>query len=680
MIWHRIQTARAERRDLHVVFLDLANAFGSVPHALLWKAFEFFQIPDEITRLVKAYFGDIQFCFSTEEFVTSWQRLEVGIMAGCTISPLAFTMAMEVIIRASKWVVGGERLHDGTRLPPIRAYMDDMTTLTTTVPCTRRLLEKLGDNLRLARMKVKPSKSRSVSIVKGKLTQEKYVMEGEVIPSILEKSVKSLGRWYTAALNDKEQVVELRKELGEAINSIDKSFLPGKLKLWCLQFGLLPRLRWPLTVYDIPMTEVERLERIVNKAVRKWLGVPHCLSSVAWFGRGVLELPLTSLVEEFKCAKVGREMLLMGSKDALIKAAAPVTRTGRKWSSQEATQAAKRALEHRDVVGQVQNGRAGLGSGDTWRAFSKATSPERRRMVTGFIREQEEEVRRAKAAGQSKQGQWMKWESVEKRRITWRELWALDASRIKFLVGATYDVLPTPQNLGQWLGEDPTCKLCAGSGTLKHILSACKVSLSQGRYTWRHNQVLKSLAGALDKKRLEVSGMPVASSNRVIRFVCEGQHSKEPAQVSKVGDKWADARDWKLLVDVGCKLQVPECIVVTNLRPDVVLYSESKRIVYFIELTVPFEDEVDAAYERKRLKYADLVAEVRERGWQAYIRPVEVGARGFVAKSATRLLAEFGFRGCVMRAVVKELSEVAERSSQWVWLRRAEGRWGKDST
>jgi len=67
-------------------------------------------------------------------------------MAGCTISPLAFTMAMEVIIRASRWLVG-EHLAYGMQLPPIRAYMDDMTTMTTTVACTNRLLGKLRDNI-----------------------------------------------------------------------------------------------------------------------------------------------------------------------------------------------------------------------------------------------------------------------------------------------------------------------------------------------------------------------------------------------------------------------------------------------------------------------------------------------------------------------------------------------------
>lgn len=87
MIWHQIQAAKKEGRDLHVVFLDLANAFGSVPHNLLWTAFTYFGIPE--ANLVQAYFQDIQLCLSTEDFTTAWQPMEVGIMAGCTIPPVS---------------------------------------------------------------------------------------------------------------------------------------------------------------------------------------------------------------------------------------------------------------------------------------------------------------------------------------------------------------------------------------------------------------------------------------------------------------------------------------------------------------------------------------------------------------------------------------------------------------
>ena len=57
-----------------------------------------------------------------------------------------------------------------------------------------------------------------------------------------------------------------------------------------------------------------------------------------------------------------------------------------------------------------------------------------------------------------------------------------------------------------------------------------------------------------------------------------------------------------MLADVERQLQVPEYIVVTAMRPDMVLYSECECVVYFIELTIPFEDAIEEAFERKKIK------------------------------------------------------------------------------
>lgn len=42
MIWEQIQIAKREKKDLLVVWLDLANAYGSVPHNLIAFALDFF--------------------------------------------------------------------------------------------------------------------------------------------------------------------------------------------------------------------------------------------------------------------------------------------------------------------------------------------------------------------------------------------------------------------------------------------------------------------------------------------------------------------------------------------------------------------------------------------------------------------------------------------------------------
>ncbi|GFN99770.1 reverse transcriptase [Plakobranchus ocellatus] len=36
--------------------------------------------------------------------------------------------------------------------------------------------------------------------------------------------------------------------------------------------------------------------------------------------------------------------------------------------------------------------------------------------------------------------------------------------------------------------------VCQGEQTTEHVLSSCKVALSQGRYTWRYKKVLQGLA------------------------------------------------------------------------------------------------------------------------------------------------------------------------------------------
>ena len=72
----------------------------------------------------------------------------------------------------------------------------------------------------------------------------------------------------------------------------------------------------------------------------------------------------------------------------------------------EAVKQAKAALYMADIVGQVQHGRKGLGYGESRQVWQKAPPVERRKMVVGEIRRQEEEKRSAVAVSQAKQGQW----------------------------------------------------------------------------------------------------------------------------------------------------------------------------------------------------------------------------------------------------------------------------------
>ncbi len=141
----------------------LANAYGSVPHLLIAYTLELFYIPDNIKTLIMNYFQDMYMCFALKKVTTGWQQLEVGIAMGCSISPILFVAAFEVILIGARQVVDGVQLPAGQRLPPLRSYLDDITCLLRTAPCTSRQLKRLDDLITWARMKFKPQKSTSLS-------------------------------------------------------------------------------------------------------------------------------------------------------------------------------------------------------------------------------------------------------------------------------------------------------------------------------------------------------------------------------------------------------------------------------------------------------------------------------------------------------------------------------------
>jgi len=203
--------------------------------SLIYKALDFFYVPAEVKEVLANYFGAVKMRFTTKNYTTDWQDLEIGIMMGCVISPLLFVMCMELILRGARDTAPGEELENGVILPPLRAFMDDITSLIRGVGDTESILARLQELFTRCRMKAKPPKSRSLSIIKGNVTETRYFINGDPIPTVREEPVKSLGRLYKLPLTDRHWGLELEKTTTDSLRMIDKVDLPGKLKVWLYQ-------------------------------------------------------------------------------------------------------------------------------------------------------------------------------------------------------------------------------------------------------------------------------------------------------------------------------------------------------------------------------------------------------------------------------------------------------------
>ena len=90
------------------------------------------------------------------------------------------------------------------------------------------------------------------------------------------------------------------------------------------------------------------------------------------------------------------------------------------------------------------------------------------------------------------------------RSLSWADIWRMSPRRLGFIIRAVYDQLATAENLTKWkLSQGRSCGMCGEPQTLKHVISSCREALGSGRYTWRHNEVLKEIVKVFDTAKCD---------------------------------------------------------------------------------------------------------------------------------------------------------------------------------
>ena len=129
------------------------------------------------------------------------------------------------------------------------------------------------------------------------------------------------------------------------------------------------------------------------------------------------------------------------------------------------------------------------------------------------------------------------------------------------------------------------------------------------------------------------------------------------------------ASDWKVSMDLKISLQFPVHILQTEKRPDIVAWSDSKKSVLLIELTVPCEENGEEAHMGKKNRYETSRADYVEKGWVCHVIPIEVGCRGFLGHSVISFLSKIGIIGRSLKVASYCLQITVQYASSWIWSR-----------
>ena len=177
------------------------------------------------------------------------------------------------------------------------------------------------------------------------------------------------------------------------------------------------------------------------------------------------------------------------------------------------------------------------------------------------------------------------------------------------------------------------CHSCSNVQTFQHVVSSCKIHLEQGRYTWRHNSVLKHLAEYLSSVK----------------------------------------KDLSIYADVD-GFENPSIIAGVEVRPDMIIVNTTIRAIYVIELPIGFETNITKNCIRKTAHYRELCHVLKQQYNVVEYFNLSMGAIGVFGSECKKI---YDFLGNVIgldvsqrNFVVRKLCGVCIRSTYFLFCMR----------
>ena len=126
--------------------------------------------------------------------------------------------------------------------------------------------------------------------------------------------------------------------------------------------------------------------------------------------------------------------------------------------------------------------------------------------IKSLLRVDKEEIWKNHVKSLTQQGHFLSLAAAEYEDAVWKSyMYDLKQGTMKFLMNAAIDTLPTTANLFKWKKTTSNkCKLCKSIQTTRHILNICKFSLENGKFLWRHNNIVNYVLQCLDQTKFTI--------------------------------------------------------------------------------------------------------------------------------------------------------------------------------
>ncbi|GBN09065.1 Retrovirus-related Pol polyprotein from type-1 retrotransposable element R2 [Araneus ventricosus] len=589
-----LDSARRDKTDVCIAWLDVTNAFGSIPHEAIFEMLSRSGAGLPFTELIRDIYSNSSTKILSDGGLTRDIPILSGVKQGCPISGIIFDMCIDPVIRG---VQAENQSHK------VLAFADDLCLLANSPEELQLSLSFVNASLKRLGLALNPSKSVAL-YVSGRtpvgVRNSPFFIDNAQIRNIEEGDFhKFLGK--PVGFNPCPDYKYL-SDLAIIATRLLESCLAPWQRIAALKTFFFPALQFPMRNAQFDKEKWAEIDAMIRPEIKNTLGLPErACNDYLYASRKVGAVGLPIAAEDADLHRIDTAFKLLTSKDphvaelALAELLKTVKFRLRKPSPSDSD------------LGDFMTGEARAAQFDNSNLWTCA--------------------RRASA----RQG--IRWEFVDNTpRLLFGDLTLKSANRKKLLFSLR-------DRLRLLRGDSLLAR--PDQGKVMEVVSQSAASshfMANGDYTrfseWRfvHKARTNTLPLNGNKPWDKTSNTACRGCDECdletlahVLNHCKGRSRGWQLRHNSISDRVKNA----LLFD-GCTLiSENQPIGPDGQRPDLVFRKRNE--VYIIDITCPFENRLEAftaARNHKIEKYASLVPFFESMGLKATIIPILVGALG----------------------------------------------------
>ena len=275
-----ISHATRNKKDINVVTLDFANAFGSVDHRQIVDSLKCLGFPQPFVKWIKDLYKDNATSISVDGEYSSMIPMERGVRQGCPFSPFLFNICLEPLLRdfLLNHVADGYKVGDISF--NVQAFADDVVLISHSTEQMSNMLQTVENFCSATGMKLTGSKCNWFSYIMSNnnrvSSSNSLTINGEEIhPITITDCIKYLGAPIAANRNAKMKFSEdLLIKVKHQVNQLLLSPLTLSQSLDAIRKLIMPQLDFIFMNGVVSLSYAKKLDENIRGLIQKKIKSP----------------------------------------------------------------------------------------------------------------------------------------------------------------------------------------------------------------------------------------------------------------------------------------------------------------------------------------------------------------------------------------------------------------------